>query len=310
MQQPPHDDSRYDIILTGRIIENAPVQQAMAGLAQVLRLSEQQVAVAFAKAPVVIKRHIDAPTAHRIQTVLQQLHLEVILQPVGPLPLAPAGESVNRAGILTEDSGSTDDDTRFAIEGNPDHGVLTLQIAPGGAIYGDSSAIVCLDAHIKMRRAEETNGLGPRYAAYINRFCAEDQSGEVCLAAKLPGEIRCLTITTPLRLRVSCYLASSVGIRFTQGEAPNTECPVELHDRFLQCEGPGSVWLSACGGIVQTELKKPFLCRTDRILAWQGDISFNGHHDEMTEITGSGLLWLQTLSETALSAWAKSIANG
>jgi uncharacterized protein (AIM24 family) len=310
MQQPPHNDLRYNVILTGRVIENAPVQKAMAGLAQVLRLSEQQVAVAFAKAPVVVKRHIDSSTAHRIQAVLQQLHLEVIVQLADLHAAEPVGKSANLATILSENSGSTDDSTRFAIEGNPDHGVLTLQIAPGGAIYGDSSAIVCLDANIKMRRGDEASGLGTRYAAYINRFCADDQSGEVCLAAKLPGEIRCLTITTPLRLRVSCYLASSVGIRFTQGEAPNTECPVELHDRFLQCEGPGAIWLSACGGIVQTELTKSFLCRTDRILAWQGNISFNGNHDELTEIRGTGILWLQTLSETALSAWAKSIANG
>lgn len=305
MQQPPPSDLRYDIILTGRVKDNAPVPKAMAGLARVLRMNEQQVTAAFAKAPMVLKRHINAATAQRIQAVLEQLHLEAILQPA-----EPTGEaSTNRARVWSEDSGSLDDGTQFVIEGNPDHGVLTLQIAPGNAIYGDSSAIVCLDAQIKMRRAEETNGLGARYAAYINRFCAEDRGGEVCLAAKLPGEIRSLTITTPLRLRVSCYLASSVGIRFTQGEASDTECPMELHDRFLHCEGPGVIWLSACGGIVQTELKKPFLCRTDRILAWQGDISFNGNHDKLTEITGNGILWLQTLSETALSTWAKSIAD-
>ena len=309
MQMPPHRELRYHVVLTGRVIENEPIEKAIAGLAQVLRINEHQVAAAFAKAPMVIKRHIDASTAQRIQSVLQQLHLEVILQPADVGPAEPIGEAANRATVLAEDAGSGLEDTQFVIAGNPDHGVLTLQIAPGNAIYADSSAIVYLDAHIKMRRVEETNGLGTRYAAYINRFCAEDQGGEVCLAAKLPGEIRRLTITTPLRLRVSCYLASSVGIRFTQGEAPDSECPVELHDRFLHCEGPGELWLSACGGIVQTELKKPFLCRADRILGWQGDIRFNGNQDDLAEITGNGILWLQTLSETALSTWAKSIAK-
>lgn len=305
----PPSELRYHIVLTGRVIESASTETAIAGLARLLRINEQQAATALAKAPLVIKRHIDAATAKRIQTVLQQLHLEVILQLADTEATETNGKTANRVMVLEEDTGESLDDTRFFIAGNPDHGVLTLQIAPGTAIYADSSAIVYLDSHVKMRRAEETNGLGMRYAAYINRFCAEDRSGDVCLAAKLPGEIRRLTITTPLRLRVSCYLASSVGIRFTQGEAPDSECPVELHDRFLHCDGPGDIWLSACGGIVQTELKKPFLCRADRILGWQGDIFFNGNHDDLTQISGNGILWLQTLSETALSSWAKSITE-
>jgi len=105
---------------------------------------------------------------------------------------------------------------------------------------------------------------------------------------------------------MSAYLASSSDVRFPPTDS-DAAFSSEVRDKFLSCEGPGAIWLSGCGGIIQVTLRRPLHCRVDRILAWQGDINFTASLDDVTLATGSGTLWLQTLSEKSLGIWADSL---
>jgi uncharacterized protein (TIGR00266 family) len=211
---------------------------------------------------------------------------------------------------------------KFAIEGNPDFGGVTVELSPGETIQAESGAMSRMSGGLEVRsrlvggfpRAVVRKLLGGE-SLFLAEYTAP-AGGVLTLAPTLPG--------TVLHRRLS-----SEGLYLTAGSFLACTPGVELHTRFgglkaffsgegaffLECTGQGDLFYNAYGGVVEKQIDGGFTVDTGHVVAWEPTLQYSiggmgglkqtffSGEGLVLKFRGRGKLYLQTRHLGSLVGW-------
>lgn len=306
----------YNIELTGETLNNCPVEAAISAFAKLFKMSNEQAAAVFAKAPYVIKENTDEITAKKFQVALRNANIAVriVLATNSQTNKVPTTHSTqarpnkNQSGLA------------FTLQGQPDYAFLTVQLPENATIKVEASSMATMDTHIKMR-TKAKGGLGRLFTGeslFINEFTAEHAPGEIGIAPGTPGDIvhRHLQSGQTLFLQNSAFLASSPTLTI--------ETKLDIFKGIfsgaglvlIKCQGPGDLWFNTYGAAIEIDVDGEYVVDTDKIIAWEEGLEYKvtsvGGYKSLffsgeglvCRFSGKGKLWVQTRSGNAFRSWA------
>lgn len=312
----------YDIELTGQLHSEGDLDEAKLKLGKLFKLSAAQVDAMLAKAPLLVKRNADEPTAKKFKAALQQANWQVRVRMNAAAPLAAASAAIAKKPLRMVGKTLIDnpDGLSFALEGQPDYAFLTVHLPESASLKVEAASMACMDTHIKMRTRAK-GGLGRLFTGeslFINEFSAEDAPGEVGIAPGIPGDIlhRHLHQGDALYLQNSAFLAASPELTI--------ETKLDIFKGIfsgaglvlIKCVGPGDLWFNTYGAAVEVDVDGEYVVDTDKIVAWEDGLQYKvtsvGGYKSLffsgegfvCRFSGKGKLWVQTRSASALKSWA------
>ena len=219
------------------------------------------------------------------------------------------------------------------IEFSPSYSLLTVKLEPDEVITAEPGAMVAKQG---VELQTETSGAGVvggfrrvlgGESFLVNRFIGGPEGGWVMLAPPAPGDIqeRQLFPDQDLFIQKGAFLAGSY--------------PVELSSKFqgfrgvLSGEGlfflrayvdefPGKVFFHSYGALRQIVLEpgRELVVDTGHLVAFTGGVDYlvrkvgggirsmiGSGEGLVMELSGSGLVWVQTRNLSSLTAWMKSL---
>jgi uncharacterized protein (TIGR00266 family) len=210
----------------------------------------------------------------------------------------------------------------YQIDGNPDHGDLSVQLGPGETILAESGAMSRMSAHLEVN-ARLIGGLlkavARKFLGGESLFLSEyraSQAGFVAFSPTCPGTIAVRELKGD-----SFFLTKGSFLACTPG--------VELSTRFgglkaffsgegaflIECRGTGHVFFNAYGAIVEKDVQSPLTVDTGHVVAWEPSLSyqirgmgglkqtlFSGEGLVMV-FEGTGKLYLQSRHLPGLVGW-------
>lgn len=303
------DEKSYNIILTGRTLNGVSRELALTDMAKLFQLSSQQVSATFAKAPVAIKRNVDEVTAKKIQRALQRANIEVQFQEVSAAELSQSLDLIQR--VITpppkKQTYQTGEGIAVNICGNPDFALLQLTLPVGKSISADPSNLVSLDPQITIvASAPEKNSKSAiDKQLVIRQFAAAGSVGEICFAAKMPGETVAHTLTDMIFVRTNGYLASTMAVMLRPTTEEDQILPLRPH-QVIACSGTGELWFAGGGAVMAITVVDHGRFDTDRLLAWSAGLTVTKNHDGYCILNGEGTVWMQSHSHKNLCTWIRS----
>lgn len=224
---------------------------------------------------------------------------------------------------------------QFAVEHGPAFAWLRVRLEQGESIDAEAGAMVTRSPALEMDtrlNAGRSVGLWQKFKAlfvailrkvlggetmFINRFSGP-QGGEVVLAPRLSGHVvhRKLAEGERLVLQSGAYLASTGGIeaRIVWGGLRGLLGGEGLF--FLECRGPGDLFLNSYGGIREVPVDGRYVVDTGHIVAFDGSLDFklrgagNGlkslffsGEGLVCEFQGRGTVYVQSRNLGALVGW-------
>ena len=210
----------------------------------------------------------------------------------------------------------------FDIRGNPDYGILRVELEPGETFYGESGALSYASGGIKVR----ARTLGGVFKAVFRKMLA----GESLLVGEYStetGGFASLSPTTPgavLRRTLQgeqFFLTRGTFLGCTEGVVLKTKF-AGLRGLFsgegaflIRAEGEGDVFFNSYGAVVEREVEGGLVVDTGHVVAWEESLSytiggaggikstlFSGEGLTM-RFNGRGRIWLQTRTLPAFSSW-------
>jgi uncharacterized protein (TIGR00266 family) len=211
---------------------------------------------------------------------------------------------------------------KYEIEGNPDHGNLTVRLEPGETILGESGAMSHMSGGLEVKarliggllKAAARKLLGGE-SLFISEYRAPGP-GFVAFSPTCPG-----TVATRELKGDSFYL--------TKGSFLACTPQIELSTRFgglkaffsgegaflIECQGTGQVFFNSFGAIIEKDVDGPFTVDTGHVVAWEPSLSyqirgmggikqtlFSGEGLVMA-FEGTGKIYLQTRHLGGLIGW-------
>lgn len=310
----------YDIILTGTA-GGIGLPAARRNLAALFGMSEEQACSVFERAPLVVKKNIDAATAKRFKRAFAQANIEVRFkvsrEPVSAQPTpAPADlktdapRSIAKEAVVEPSAASTRgrvETLAFKTEGSKAFGFLSVTLPEGQRLWVDSTSVVSSDPHIglythdtSIRKFSGTEGI------YISEYTSVGAEGEIGLSPSLPGEIvHMLLYRQSVRIKSSAFLASAAGVKLDEipSEAPKTSVA-----QVLRCHGDGDLWLQVCGSVLELDVDGCYSVKSCHLVAWTEGLRLEpiesplGSH--FINAIGHGKIWLQSQTDESLVSWA------
>jgi uncharacterized protein (TIGR00266 family) len=211
---------------------------------------------------------------------------------------------------------------KFQIDGNPDFGDLTVQLAPGDTILCESGAMsrmtTALDVNSRLLggfvRASVRKLFGGE-SFFVGEYSAPN-GGFVALAPSMPGTVLHRRLDgDAIHLTAGSFLACTPGVElrtrfgglrsFFSGEGAF----------FLECTGQGDLFYNAYGGVVEKTIDGEFIVDTGHLVAWEPSLTykiggmggikqtlFSGEGLVM-RFSGRGKLWVQTRHLAGVAGW-------
>ena len=219
------------------------------------------------------------------------------------------------------------------IEFSPSYSLLTVNLEPDEIITAEPGSMVAKQG---VELQTETSGAGVvggfrrvlgGESFLVNRFTGGPEGGWVMLAPPAPGDIqeRQLVQGADLFIQKGAFLAGS--------------SPVELSSKFqgfrgvLSGEGlfflrayvdefPGKVFFHSYGALRQIVLEpgRELVVDTGHLVAFTGGVDYlvrkvgggirsmiGSGEGLVMELSGSGLVWVQTRNLSSLTSWMKSL---
>ena len=216
-------------------------------------------------------------------------------------------------------------DYTYTIEHAPAYASLSLQLQPNQTVLVEAGAMAAMDTHIRMEskmRGGLMKSLGRMLGGeslFISEFTAEGQAGELCLSPGVPGDISYYRIESgrSLMIQSSGFVACSPTVQLnTQFQGFKGFFSGE--SLFLiQAIGPGDLWFSSYGGILEIPVNGSYVVDTGYVVAFEdtlnysvellGGLSFRGlktgifgGEGLVCRFSGQGKLWIQSRHLTPL----------
>lgn len=317
----------YDIILTGSTAGGVSLPTARRDLAALFSISEAQACSVFDRAPLIVKKNIDAATARRFKQAFAQANIEVQFkisrQPLSAQPVSAPAEletddprSIAKEAVVEPSVTSARGHVAaltFKTEGSKAFGFLSVTLPEGQTLWVDSTSVVSSDPHIglythdtSIRKFNGTEGI------YISEYTSAGAEGEIGLSPSLPGEIvHMLLYRQSVRIKSSAFLASAAGVKLE--EIPSG-APRISGAQVLRCHGDGDLWLQVCGSVLELDVDGCYSVKSCHLVAWTEGLRLEpvdsplGSH--FINAIGRGKIWLQSQTDESLVNWAAQFRPG
>lgn len=210
------------------------------------------------------------------------------------------------------------------VQFRPSYSMAIVKLNPDERIRTDSGAMVSHSAGVDIETKAEGGlfkSLGRAVLGgesfFQNFWKAGAQGGEVTLAPDLPGDVVCIEMTgAPLMIQSGSYLASENGVELStklSGKAFRAGEGVSM----LEATGNGKVLVSSYGAIFEKSLNagEKYIVDTTHLVAFTGTMDVQTRavgglkstllsgEGLVVELTGPGMIYLQTRSPKALIDW-------
>lgn len=279
-----------------------------AEFARLFRIPEERAAQVLARAPLVIKEGLDAPTAAKYRDNLERIGLQVsIIAPASltqELALEVAADAAaGSAGVAPEavpDSApaATLPDTvaaspygaatvreyeqpglQFRVDGRPDFAFLTVQLPADRTLKVEASAMATMDTSLRMK-TKLKGGLG-RFltgeSIFVNEFTAENVPGEIGIAPAAPGDLGHVYLRgETLYLQNSAFVACDPAVNLETKWQGLTKGFFSGESFFLvRASGEGDLWFNTYGGMIELDIDGDYVVDTGNIVAFTEGLDYS-----------------------------------
>lgn len=323
-------DNHFNVILTGDLRDGIDLSAAISSLAAMFKTSEEKIQQTIAKAPVSVKSNVEAATAEKFKTAIEQCGFVCVIKAVGetvvatapvstPLPV-PVNQSVLASASEIVESPASFKGLSYKIEGRPDYSFLTVQIPANQTLKVEASAMATMDTHLVMK-TKLKGGFG-RFltgeSLFLNEFTAERAAGEIGLAPGTPGDLFHQYLDGQ-----TIFLQNSAFVAATMDVTLETKWQGMLKGFFsgesfflIRCSGKGDLWFNSYGAIIEIDVEDDYVVDTSNIVAFTDGLEYNitrvGGYKSLffsgegfvCRFTGKGKVWIQTRSAQAFTSWA------
>jgi uncharacterized protein (TIGR00266 family) len=323
-------DNHFNVILTGDLRDGVDMSAAISALAAMFKTSEEKIQQTIAKAPVSVKSNVEAATAEKFKTAIEQCGFVCVIKAVSetvvatapvsaPLPV-PVNQDVVASSSEIVDSSASFKGLNYKIEGRPDYSFLTVQIPANQTLKVEASAMATMDTHLVMK-TKLKGGFG-RFltgeSLFLNEFTAERAAGEIGLAPGTPGDLFHQYLDGQ-----TIFLQNSAFVAATMDVTLETKWQGMLKGFFsgesfflIRCSGKGDLWFNSYGAIIQIDVEDDYVVDTSNIVAFTDGLEYNitrvGGYKSLffsgegfvCRFTGKGKVWIQTRSAQAFTSWA------
>lgn len=210
------------------------------------------------------------------------------------------------------------------ITSGPAFAMGTVQIGAGTEVKVEAGAMAAMTGDVQIETKAQGGLLGGLKRSvlggesfFINTFRSQ-AGGHVAVAAKLPGDMRLLTLAgSTWFVQSGSWIASDVGVEVdTKWGGSKTFFGGEGLF-LLKCSGAGDVLVSSYGAILEREVApgESYVVDTGHVVAFPEGMAYTvekagswkstvlGAEGLVTRFTGPGTVWLQTRSPQDLLGW-------
>lgn len=241
-----------------------------------------------------------------------------------PAPSTAAASPHRKDEILRGDS----QNLSYEISQRPDFALLKVDLAAGGKVYAEPSAMATMSPTIHLE-AGLKGGLGGTLGRMlggenmiINTFTAQDGPGEVTFAAGAAGDIAYYPLTgNTLYLQRGAYMANSDGVEVTgkwQGAKGFFSGEGLV---LLKASGSGDIFFNSYGAILEVDVTDNFIVDTGYIVAFEETLQYSvtvlpglrtggkiksfffGGEGLVCQFSGQGRVWIQTRQVGSFLSW-------
>ena len=298
----------YQVTVTGELNAGISQDAAIEAFAKLFKVARETAENVFAKAPVVVKKGIDQPTADKIHRALNHIGVHNLVETAEAE--APANSTVERA-IARTSIGVSDPATiertfaseapepavdepqqaetvaesedqpgyKFKIEGRPDYAFLTVKIPADKTLRVEASAMATMDTNLVMK-TKAKGGLGrflTSESIFINEFTAQNGPGEIGIAPASPGDLGHVFLRgDTIFLQNSAFVASDLGVQVETKWQGLTKGFFSGESLFLiRCSGQGDLWFNTYGGMIMLDVDGDYVVDTSNIVAFTEGLDYS-----------------------------------
>jgi uncharacterized protein (TIGR00266 family) len=220
---------------------------------------------------------------------------------------------------------------RVEIEAAPAFAIGRIEIGPGAEVKVEAGAMASMSGDVTVETASTGGLLGGLKRSmlggesfFVNTFRSQS-GGHVAVAAKLPGDLRLLSLTGgPWFVQSGSWIASdpTIDVDTKWGGAKTFFGGEGLF--LLKCSGTGDVLVSSYGAIIEQELTpgQSYAIDTGHVVAFAEGMQYTvekasnwktailGAEGLVTRFQGPGRVWLQTRSPQDLIGWLSANLPG
>ena len=219
------------------------------------------------------------------------------------------------------------------IEFSPSYSLLTVNLEPDEIITAEPGAMVAKQG-VELQTEASGAGIVGGFrrvlggeSFLVNRFTGGPEGGWVMLAPPAPGDIqeRQLVPDQDLFIQKGAFLAGSYLVELSskfQGFRGVLSGEGLFFLRAYVDESPGTVFFHSYGALRQIVLQpgRELVVDTGHLVAFTGGVDYlvrkvgggirsmiGSGEGLVMELSGSGLVWVQTRNLTSLTSWMKSL---
>ncbi|HVM09378.1 MAG TPA: TIGR00266 family protein [Acidimicrobiales bacterium] len=216
---------------------------------------------------------------------------------------------------------------QIQIRHAPVFAVATVTLAPGESVRGEAGAMMTM-ANVDIETKAEGGFLKSLVRSavggesfFTNTFTAGPEGGVVQFVTSLPGDILDINLDGTMFVQSGSYLASApqVQVDASWGGAKTFFAGEGLV--LLNCRGTGELIVSSYGAIDQYQLEpgQRLSVDTGHVVAFEDTVQFATRRvgglkstllsgeGLVVDLTGPGIVLLQTRSMSALEMWVRSV---
>jgi len=206
----------------------------------------------------------------------------------------------------------------------PSYSLAVAKLTPNERIRAEAGAMVSMSSSVSIETKAEGGILKSLGRAVLggesffqNFFLASAQGGEVTLAPELPGDMMLIELRgNKLMLQAGSYVASENGVELNAKVSMKAFMSAEGIS-MLEASGTGKLLVSSYGAIFERSILtgEKYIVDTSHLVAFDATMSvtpktvggikstlFSGE-GLVVELTGPGMLYMQTRSPKALIDW-------
>ncbi len=218
---------------------------------------------------------------------------------------------------------------KYELLYQPSYAVARVLLDVGDSVRAESGAMVSMSPTIHLESKVE-GGLGKMFgrmlageSAFLSTFTAQQGPGEVLLAPNAPGDITPIPVTNPVMVTSGCFLAGDTTLEY--------ETAASMKGFFggeglfmLRVKGAGEVLVSSFGAIhaIQLQAGQQYIVDTGHLVAFTDGMgynitkaakgllsSFTSGEGLVANLTGPGVVYIQTRTPVGFGAWISSLTT-
>jgi uncharacterized protein (TIGR00266 family) len=214
---------------------------------------------------------------------------------------------------------------RSEIAGGASFSHVHIDLSPGETVIAEAGAMQSMSSEIELKA--KTNGgffsalskkLFGGESFFVNEFSNPGSApARVTIAADVPGQIIEIDLAPgqELCLQKGAFLAATGDVTFATSWAGFASWITREGLVRLKVKGPGRLWFSAYGGIVEREITDELKVDDGHLVAFDPGLSISvalaggffasmlGGEGVVARLTGRGRVYIQTRSIKGLAAW-------